>query len=53
MITPNVNMPGMVPAGVQEITSGKAKGENREDQSFMDVLSIADSASKVRKQYLR
>lgn len=49
MTTPNVNAPVMMPAGAQEITSGKAKSD-REEQSFMDVLSIADSASKVRKQ---
>ena len=48
MTTPNVNMPGMVPAGAQEITSGRVKGEGREDQSFMDVLSIADSAARVK-----
>ncbi|MBQ8956361.1 MAG: hypothetical protein IJ075_05280, partial [Lachnospiraceae bacterium] len=48
MTTPNVNMPGMVPVGAQEITSGKAKGEGKEDQSFMDVLSIADSAARVK-----
>ena len=48
MITPNVNAPGMIPAGAQEITSVKAKGEGKEEQSFMDVLSIADSASRAR-----
>ena len=42
-----MNAPVMMPAGAQEITSGKAKGD-REDQSFMDVLSIADSAAKSR-----
>ena len=47
MTTPNVNAQAMMPVGGQEITSGKAKGD-REDQSFMDVLSIADSASKMR-----
>lgn len=47
MTTPNVNAPVMMPAGAQEITSGKAKGD-REDQSFMDVLSIADSAAKTK-----
>ncbi len=36
-----------MPAGGQEITSGKTKGD-REDQSFMDVLSIADSAAKSK-----
>ena len=48
MTTPNVNAPVQIPAGAQEITSGKAKGE-REDQSFMDVLSIADSAARTRE----
>lgn len=48
MTTPNKIMPGMMPAGVQEITSGRTKGEVKEDQSFMDVLNIADSASKAR-----
>ncbi len=47
MTTPNVNSPVMIPAGGQEITSGRTKGE-REDQSFMDVLSMADSAAKTK-----
>lgn len=47
MTTPNVNAPVQIPAGGQEITSGKTKGD-REDQSFMDVLSIADSAARTR-----
>ena len=47
MTTPNVNAQAMMPVGGQEITSGKAKGD-REDQSFMDVLSIADSAARVK-----
>ena len=48
MTTPNVNVPVQIPAGAQEITSTKAKGEGKEDQSFMDVLSIADSAARTK-----
>ncbi len=47
MTTPNVNAPVQIPAGATEITSTKAKGD-REDQSFMDVLSIADSAARTK-----
>ena len=48
MTTPNVNVPVAMPAGGAEITSFKAKGEGKEDQSFMDVLSIADSAARTK-----
>ena len=48
MTTPNVNVPVAMSAGGAEITSFKAKGEGKEDQSFMDVLSIADSAARTK-----